>query len=150
MNPGFADESIAIENRFKVAWVTGPYAYMAVAFPGVGFDQPQEQGAEYIRLAVLGGVSGALDISSSPDVEVSGAFIQTSVYTPIGLGEHKARTVADWIATNIWVRGAQFSSGVSGTITLRPCVIRASRPSPSNGKYWQLDMDTPYRRIVQG
>ena len=148
MNPGFADESIAFEDRFKVAWIAGPYASLPVKYPGVGGDVPSEQNGEYVRLSLLGGVSGELNIGSIVDVETAGAFIQTTVFTTIGLGEHKARQIADWIATNIWTRGAVFSNGDSGNIKLGPSVLRASRPA--NSKFWQLDMDTPYRRVVTG
>ena len=135
----FSDELQAIESRFKTQWDAGSYSAIPVSYENVDFNPPNN--ALYVAVFVRPGNAEQVSLGSGTQWSRYFGVIIISVFVPANKQRATAHDLAN-AAANVFHR-AQFSTGVSGTIT---CRVPYETVVGTSGGRFQIDVTCPFKR----
>ena len=142
----FADERKYIEERFNTNWGTTT----PIAWENVSIDTPEsfakgsgnymqvdhtEKQSSFVRLNILNGNSEYRSINKQTS-KLHLGVIAVQVFIPLNGGTYKGREYADTIAT---IFDSASFNGIK-------CDVASIETVGSDGEYYQLNVNIPYRR----
>jgi hypothetical protein len=108
----FEDERVAIESRFS-----DNYSSTGIRYENVPFVQPDSTNWVAITILSGNGIAASIGTGIGSRLDRFSGIVQIDIYTVEDGGTKSARQLADTIAAIF--DNVQFSSGSSGTITMR-------------------------------